>query len=45
MFEKFGGLIFCLGLVCADSVNVWIPWSLVLLGALMVMASESEADK
>lgn len=40
MFEKIGMILFCFGVVCADSQNIWIPWSMVLLGALMVCASE-----
>ena len=40
MFEKIGALLFCFGLVCADSQNIWIPWSMVILGAFMVYASE-----
>ena len=40
MLEKIGALLFCSGLVCADSQNIWIPWSMVILGAFMVYASE-----
>ena len=40
MFGKIGAILVCLGIVCADSQNVFIPWSMVLLGALMVCASE-----
>ena len=40
MFGKIGAALFCFGIVCADSENVFIPWSLVLLGMLMVYSSE-----
>ena len=40
MFSKIGAALFCFGIVCADSQNVFIPWSMVLLGALMVCAFE-----
>ena len=40
MFEKIGAFLLCFGLVFADSQNMWITWSMVILGAFMVYASE-----
>lgn len=44
MFGKIGAILVCLGIVCADSQNVFIPWSMVLLGAFIVYYSERGAN-
>lgn len=40
MFYKIGALVICFGVMCADSRNVFIPLSMVLAGAVMMLMSE-----
>lgn len=44
MLCKIGGTIVAFGIMCADSVNVFIPLSIVLAGMLLVVIGERRSD-
>ena len=44
MLYKIGAVVICFGVMCADSRNVFIPLSMVLVGAIMMMISERRGN-
>lgn len=45
MLYKIGGTVVAFGVMCADSANLLIPLSIVLIGALMVVIGAKGAEK
>lgn len=44
MLCKIGGTIVAFGIMCADSRDLFIPISIVLLGMLLVVIGERRSD-
>lgn len=45
MLYKIGGTVIAFGVMCADSLNVFIPLTIVLIGALMVVVGSKGVEK
>lgn len=45
MFSKLGTLIFCIGVMSADSIDIMIPIMMVLSGMLLVAVDELRGSR
>ena len=45
MFGKIGAMIFALGVMCADSVDILIPIMMVFAGMLLVAVDELRGSR